>query len=564
MTEAIAKLRCRRAPGDDQVPAELLKATCAWSAPVLQTIYNDVFERHLPVQLGHGILVPLQKPGKPLGPCKSLRPVTLLSCTRKVLSLVVVSRAKPRFEARLPPGQAGARSARSTADGVWAKRMMIAVVMHFNIDIHWLGTDISQAFDSVERNTLLLFFERDGWMAEDELRVTRFLLANTTLQIRVGAALSASFRSDVGTLQGDALSMLIFIGYLAGAMQNVKIAISDSVPSLDRSLCIPAETSYVDDVDHHSTSQAHLETVLACTDVEFPKWNFKLNIGKTERGKLFVAPSASACVRCGRICRSQATCCDHCSTWWHNSCAGITQAQFQQFVVDPAAEWTCQLCVTGQAPTLRGQEQWRTTRHLGTLLDTASDVAKRITCANAAYATLTKVWLRRNLVNEERRIQLFKAFVLPHFMYNLCTQALTKPLEQRFDVAHRKLLRRLIGMAYPNRITNEALYRRTSSTPISVAARSARWRYFGHILRRRMEQHPAAQATFAFFEAQKRLTSRVNHPRNSLLDILRVDLKESEHLHGLELQDSRDLDVLCDIADEREQWRELMGKICGE
>ena len=507
---------------------------------------------------------PSPQAGKPPGPCNSLRPITLLTAVRKVLSLVVVQRARPRFESRLPPGQAGARPARSTADGVWTKRMLIALVSHFRIDIHALGTDISQAFDSVDRQALLTFFEKDGWMSSDECRITRLLLSNTTLQIRVGNTLSPTFPSFIGTIQGDALSILVFIGYLAGAMTNVMKAILSPVPKDDNALLLPPETSYVDDVDHISTSQAHLEEILTTTDTVFPLWNLHLNILKTERTCLTIAPTSMSCPRCARYCRTNATCCDLCSMWWHNECAGITEVQFRQFVTDPSAHWVCQTCTSGETPTSRGNEAWRKTKHLGSMLDSAIDIAKRIQHAYAAFATLHKVWLRKELVCEKKRVQLFNAFVLPHFLYNLCAQALTKPLEHRIDTAHRKLLRRLIGVVYPNRISNAALYERTSSTPISITARNARWRYFGHILRRHGEQHPAAIATFAFFRAASRLPHRPNPQRNTLIDVLRADLRQTAHVHGLELCSVEDLEVLCFVAEDRKQWDALSRQVCGE
>ena len=327
--------------------------------------------------------------------------------------------------------------------------MLLSVANHYQIDIFTMGTDISKAFDSVDRGLLLAHFENDGWMRKDEIRMTRLLLAHTTIQVRVGKELSRTFDSFVGTLQGDALSTLIFIGYLAGAMNKIKINICASVPRLDSNLNLPAETSYVDDVDYHSTSAEHLEGVLQATDAEFPLWNLHLNKAKTERTRMFLAPTKSRCARCTRACPRQATCCDACNAWWHNECGGITNGLFAEFVADPTMQWVCPMCTEGTPPTQRGQESWRNTRHLGTLLDTAADINKRIQSANTAYASLYKLWFRKNIVTEEKRMQLFNAFVLPHFSYNVCTQALTLPLEKRIDAAHRKLLRRVIGVVFP-------------------------------------------------------------------------------------------------------------------
>lgn len=560
-TDAIKKLKNRRAVGYDQIPAELMKAS-SFAAQALTMIYNQAFEQHSPIQVGHGILIPFPKPGKSPGPCKSLRPITLLTTVRKILSLVVVARTRPRFEARLPPGQAGARQGRSTADGVWTQRMLIAMVTHYHVDVHDLGTDIAQAFDSVDRLHLLEFFEQEGWMDEDECRMTRLLMTDTTLQVRVGATLSSTFQSFLGTLQGDALSTMIFIGYLAGAMKNVKKQIKRPLPPEDALLQLPLETVYVDDADFFSTSQDYLEQVLAATDASFVQWNLKLNISKTERTKLTCAETKSTCPCCGKFCKVNATCCDCCDKWWHNECAHISHTQFQEFVKDPMLHWECPTCLSGGMSKSRGTEAWRNKKHLGTMLDSTKDVAKRIQSAHFAFATLNKIWFRREMVKENKRLQLFKAFVLPHFVYNLCAQALTKPLERRLDAAHRKLLRRVIGVFFPNRISNDALYERTASQPISKMARNARWRFLGHVLRRRKEQHPAAMATYAFFRAGLKFAHRRNAPHNTIIDTLRADLLASVHCHGLELKTFDDLEVLSELADDRKQWDGLVAEVC--
>ena len=41
----------------------------------------------------------------------------------------------------------------------------------------------------------------------------------------------------------------------------------------------------------------------------------------------------------------------------------------------------------------------------------------------------------------------------------------------------------IIGIRWPHRISNDALYRCTQSIPISAAIRAARWSLFGRVLR---------------------------------------------------------------------------------
>ena len=76
---------------------------------------------------------------------------------------------------------------------------------------------------------------------------------------------------------------------------------------------------------------------------------------------------------------------------------------------------------------------------------------------------------------------------------------LTKTELSRLDTHHRRHLRRIIGIRWPHRISNDALYRRTHSSPISAAIRAARWSLFGHVLRLPLDA-PVQRAIDAYLE----------------------------------------------------------------
>lgn len=558
---AINKLRKRRAPGADCVAAEMIQAASAQVAPILANCYNDALQQHIPISLGHGIIIPFPKPGKPKGPPGNLRPVTLLSVMRKVLANVVVERSRARFEQRLPPSQAGARASRSTTDGVFIKMMLVAIISHYDVHIFGLGTDLTQAFDKVNRAKLLTLLKEGGWMGPDEIRITRYLLADTTIQVRVGNSLSSTSRTSAGTFQGDSLSMMLFVAYLAGAQWDVQALIRNHIPKLDKQVEIPLESAYVDDVDNHSFKKDFLEIVLNSTQQAYTNWDLSLNLAKTERTDFYMAPPTSKCPKCSSKCTVQACCCDQCGFWWHNACALISPSQFASFVANPTQTWYCPMCEAGAAPAQRGQEPWRSTKHLGIRLDATFETARRIQKAGWAYAALQKLWIRRDIVSECRRIRLFKAFVLPHFLYGLGALPLTSVLESRLDAAHRRLLRRLIRMAWPNKITNKVLYERTLSIPISEKAREMRWQYLGHILRRTEERHPAAQAFRCFFKCRD-VFRATGHFQSDLIATLRRDLKQTEAIHGHELKDLSDVKVLEELAKDKKEWGRLTQEIC--
>jgi hypothetical protein len=76
---AAAKLSNGRAVGPDGVAGEMLKYGGTELHQCMADIFNRMIERGEQLELGAGTLIVLQKPGKPPGEMKSLRPIVLLS-----------------------------------------------------------------------------------------------------------------------------------------------------------------------------------------------------------------------------------------------------------------------------------------------------------------------------------------------------------------------------------------------------------------------------------------------------------------------------------------------------
>ena len=152
---AISKLNSGRACGLDDLPADLLKSTADLIAPAIAAIFNDALEHHESLDIGKGVLILLQKPGKPVGPLTSVRPIVLLSALRKTLTLVVLSRIATKVDNFLSPSQSGFRRGRSTADVVFGYRWLCAKAQRQRVTIEFLCIDLSRAFDTIRRDKLL-------------------------------------------------------------------------------------------------------------------------------------------------------------------------------------------------------------------------------------------------------------------------------------------------------------------------------------------------------------------------------------------------------------------------
>ena len=200
-TLAIGKLNTGRASGHDDIPAEFLKCSAELLSHTIANIFNDALQHHELLDIGKGVLILVQKPGKPTGPLTSLRPIVLLSVLRKTLSRIVLSRIAPKVDEYLSSSQ---WRGRSTADVVFGYRWLCAKAQRQRVTVEFLRIDLCRAFDTIRRDKLLDTLQT--FIGESELRMIRFLLADTSLQPRLSTGDCLAFATTIGTPQGDSLS----------------------------------------------------------------------------------------------------------------------------------------------------------------------------------------------------------------------------------------------------------------------------------------------------------------------------------------------------------------------
>ena len=90
---AAKKLKNGKANGPDNTPNELLKYAGSSFYSIYAHTINRCFEENTFLDpVGQCFITPLQKPNKPPGNEKSLRPLTLCNGTRKLLSVITLHR----------------------------------------------------------------------------------------------------------------------------------------------------------------------------------------------------------------------------------------------------------------------------------------------------------------------------------------------------------------------------------------------------------------------------------------------------------------------------------------
>ena len=107
------------------------------------------------------------------------------------------------------------------------------------------------------------------------------------------------------------------------------------------------------------------------------------------------------------------------------------------------------------------EEEWRSTKKVGSLLGGEEDIIGKKQLATASMNKINVIYLKKDKVKLEKKIKIYRALVKSVLLYNCGTWGVSANVQQRLDAYHRKQLRRILGMKYPTRISNEKLYKVT-------------------------------------------------------------------------------------------------------
>jgi hypothetical protein len=464
--------------------------------------------------VGNAVIAPLQKPNKPKGPLKNIRPLTLSNAARKILSLLTLRRIQNQVDYYTGPWQAAYKRGRSCGDLVWCQRMLTAVVMEKNWSFNKMGIDMSAAFDTIKRSTIINLL-KDAGCSEDDVRLVRFLLSNTVVKIRVNSDHSIEFVTTLGSFQGDSLSGCLFTLVLAAALYHLRTLIPyrNNIPYNPNTL-MPLESEYADDVDFLDEDEICLQFILPVANHVLKEWNLNINCTKTEFAHFFLAEK------------------------------GLLDNKNQP---------------------IRDNEPWRKTKLLGSFMCSTYDIKRRCISGHIAFNNYKNVWLQGKKISVNRLVQVYEAMVVSVIMYNCSSWAAPKDTLNHLDVCHRSHLRQILKIKWPNTITNKKLYEICSTRPLSERVKDSRWKMLGHILRS-PENTPAALALSYAVGGTNHLKGRRGRHKINLLSLIRNDISripvdrfsKNQYLQQkLQLKNQSDIDILRNIAHERRTWRQL-------
>lgn len=195
-------------------------------------------------------------------------------------------------------------------------------------------------------------------------------------------------------------------------------------------------------------------------------------------------------------------------------------------------------------------KDWQSVKKLGSLLGQEEDLKRRMQLAAVQFGECSKLWNTEG-ISLKTRLRLYNALVIPVLMYNAGTWALTIAQSKKLDTYHRKQLRKVLRIKWPQTISNKKLYNMCGiEEPISVRVGRLRWSLFGHILRLD-DEVPAKKAMKLYFEQGKGDRGR---PITTLPVVLWAEAKKVTGKQPT-------LASLNELAKDRKGWWEFSNKV---
>ncbi len=364
---------------------------------------------------------------------------------------------------------------------------------------------MSKAFDSVNRNILLSDLGTE--LEKDELHMVQILLKDVNMRVKNSKTIGEQFLTTKGIPQGDCLSPVLFTLYLAKALkENLKVnnvqndhsyAVNDT--TIDKA-CLNEELK-----DH---SYSHYVDKTFCIDQQFAD-----DIGWVSTSKQKIVHIKETIPNC-------------------------LKERNLDINLNKTEEYNI---------SRHGLEDWKKCKYLGSLLGTEEDIKRRKMLAIVAFNKY-KYLLTTKKLAIKTRIRLFNVYIGSVFLYNAELWYSSTKVDSKIDTFHRSLLRKILKIKWPYKISNIDLYNRTLAIKWSIIIKTRRLRWLGHVMR--LPEKTATKT--ALYECLRPAKKIQGKPKSTWLGTITKDLQELDEsltLGSVELERA---------TNNRDHWRRLL------
>ena len=275
---AIKTLKCGKAAGVDNVPAELITHGGQPVVEVLHAICNKIWDTgKWPSTWTKSIIITIPKKGN-LQLCNNYRTISLISHGSKVKLKIILNRLKPQAENIIAEEQAGFRHGRSTIEHIFNLRILCEKHLQHQRNIYHVFIDFKEAFDRVWHEALWATMKKFN-ISGNLIETIQRLYENAMSAVLVQGATGEWFHTSVGVRQGCLLSQTLFDIFLEDIMTHALENYNDTISIGGRQI---TNLRFVDDIDGITGEEDELTKLVHNLDTAATKFGIEISAEKTK------------------------------------------------------------------------------------------------------------------------------------------------------------------------------------------------------------------------------------------------------------------------------------------
>ena len=525
---ALNQMKNGKAPGNDQVTADLLKAGGPAVLTWLHELFVDIWQSEETVDdWTLAILIRLFKNKGDRSQCDNYRGISLLVVASKLFTRVIINRVQGLIDRQLLEAQAGFRANRSTIDQIFILKMAMEKSREYNRPIYMCFIDIQKAYDSVNRDLLWKICRQYG-LTDKIVRLLKLMYRNSRARVRIEGDLSDSFDIETGVMQGGipspVLFNILFDFIIRKVLEEANITGLRFSHGSNDFFHGPREKGvgfdvltlmYADDLTAMCNTLYDLEKFIKSFEKVTQQYGLTMSVKKT----CVMSLQQYEIDKSGRILRNQE----------------VDQPDIDFEIRNQRIQTTDSFTSLGCVVS----RDHRSDR----------EMQCRLSKATSAFNMLRGLIWYRKVISIDAKLRIFRACVMPVLLYGSEAWTLTVMQEKRLNSFYMRCLRTILGLNISDRVSNQRILQLSGQPPLENIMRRNRLRWFGHVNRMdndKGEPSLVKKIMFSYFPNDKR-PSNVGIRK-------RWEAKLMEDLVIFDIRNWR-RDTL-----DRDKWRELINK----
>jgi hypothetical protein len=430
---AIKSQKNNKAPGPDQIHAEMLKLLVEKDAEGLKTLtklLNSVYRvGKIPLDWLRSTFITIPKKSKAQN-CDKYRIISLMSHVLKIFLRIIQSRMYRKCESRMSDTQFGFRNGLGTREALFATNVLIQRCRDMNTDIYACFIDYQKAFDTVRHSKMIEILISAG-IDKRDIRIITELYWGQNAEIKVDNAMSEKVEIQRGVRQGCVLSPMLFNLYAETVFSE---ALNEETGGIKVNGLAINNIRYADDTLIMACTQMELQQIMNAIVQHSETMGLKLNTSKTKMMVFSKKPVKS-------------------------------ELRINNVII----------------------EQVSSLKYLGTILKENYDYKHEIRCRieQARHAFLNmKNLLAGQQLNLELRMRIVRCYIFPVLMYGCESWTLNETEEKRIEALEMYIYRRMLWIAWTQKMKNsEVLHKMEKEVELLHSIKKRKIEYLGHVLR---------------------------------------------------------------------------------